>query len=112
MSTPQYSYDDNLSVAQNIATALYAIANELSRFVDNNSDQHGVALKQNDKRLAEISSKLQILNESVKTVGDFIEPEKHSIDIGPVIQKIASIAENLDEINKTLRYRYSGEEPY
>jgi len=68
MTKPEYQYDENLSAAKNIATGLFAIANEMSRLIDNTFEQSKKASDTQREDLQEISKTIKNIFESIKVI--------------------------------------------
>ena len=101
MTKPEYQYDETASAAKNIATGLFAIANELSRLIDNNFEQSKKNLEARREDLQEISKTLKYIFESVKVLypkNENPEPQEElDIDFDT-----SHISLSLDDLTKEL----------
>ena len=116
MTNKEYQYDGNISVAKNIAIALFAIANEMSNLVNNSSDQSKEIYELLKKELDEISNRIRNLTDTVKLYlptddkkegHNEIQPE---IDIDPIVYYLDVISENLRSMDKTIKKHFLDED--
>jgi hypothetical protein len=116
MTNKEYQYDDNISVAKNIAIALFAIANEIGNLVNNNSDQSKEIYELLKKEMDEISNRIRNLTDTIKLylptddkkeVHNEIQSE---INIAPIVYYLDIISKNLRSIDKTIRKHFLDED--
>lgn len=121
MTSDEYKYDEQASVAKNIATALFAIANELNRQSENQSQQSLGLNNMLKKELSGISDKITFLYDTIKTVSATNEEDENATKTrnAQVIEQLNNIAENLkwverlkcleylDRIDEILRKHFS-----
>lgn len=106
----EYKYDEQSTPAKNIAMALFAIANELSRQSENQAQQ---ALSLNTtlkKELPEISNKITHLYDTINNVYSTNENEKEKSENTRTLQildQLSSIADNLKRVDEVLRKHFS-----
>jgi hypothetical protein len=104
----EYQYDDQIPVDKNIAISLFAIANELKKSVDNNSDQFNCLYKLQEKAFGEILNRIRMLNDAISAfslIRDKSGDEKE-IDVDIIAYYLCSISENLDLIRKILKHEF------
>lgn len=96
-----YQYNEEFSTEKNIAIALYAIANEFKKFVDNNTDQSYAHSKVLEKELKPISIGINKLTKTIRTYksseSDYRDHEE-SANLEAVVSQLQTIAEKLGSI--------------
>lgn len=102
----EYKYDEQSSPAKNIATALFAIANELNRQSENQSQQSLGLNNMLKKELSGISDKITFLYDTIKTISATNEEDETATKIknAQVVEQLNSITDNLKQIAENLKW--------
>ena len=100
----EYNYEEQLPADKNIALALFAIANELSKLSENKSEQSLDLKNTLKKELSEIANKITFLYETVKSIYSANEKDEVSEKTmtNRIVEQLNNISDRLDYIGKQI----------